>query len=243
MSEEIKTEPSDSGPSDEAGEDMHIHKPHPFHGLREFLKEYGIIVLGVLTALALEQAVETLRQGEQIEQLRHALRGELADSRARWEDMAAGQACAEARLDAIERWLRVAPPTARLVDAYQPMLWNMHSSAWDIAKASPAAQHIPLEERLLYASLYSAIDNWRDYLNEERTNAVQLDALLMTANQPEHRREVAMRVAMARQYLTRRLRNYPYFFTRLDQLHIRPDARQLTIVHDHKALCAPLQTG
>ena len=37
---------------------MDIHKPKPWHGVREFLKEYVIIVVGVLTALAAEQAVE-----------------------------------------------------------------------------------------------------------------------------------------------------------------------------------------
>jgi hypothetical protein len=31
---------------------MDIHKPKPWHGVREFLKEYVIIVVGVLTALA-----------------------------------------------------------------------------------------------------------------------------------------------------------------------------------------------
>ena len=30
---------------------MDIHKPKPWHGFREFLKEYAIIVVGVLTAL------------------------------------------------------------------------------------------------------------------------------------------------------------------------------------------------
>ena len=30
---------------------MDIHKPHSMHSLREFLKEGGIIVLGVLIAL------------------------------------------------------------------------------------------------------------------------------------------------------------------------------------------------
>ena len=34
---------------------MEIHKPKPWHGFREFLKEYLIIVVGVLTALAGEQ--------------------------------------------------------------------------------------------------------------------------------------------------------------------------------------------
>jgi len=37
-----------------------IHKPKPWHGLREFLKEYVIIVVGVLTALAAEAGVEWL---------------------------------------------------------------------------------------------------------------------------------------------------------------------------------------
>jgi len=39
---------------------MDIHKPKPWHGVREFLKEYLIIVVGVLTALAAESAVEAV---------------------------------------------------------------------------------------------------------------------------------------------------------------------------------------
>lgn len=39
---------------------MEIHKPKPWHTVREFLKEYAIIVLSVITALAAEQAVEWL---------------------------------------------------------------------------------------------------------------------------------------------------------------------------------------
>jgi hypothetical protein len=42
-----------SHPSGEPlGGGMDIHKPKPWHGLREFLKEYLIIVVGVMTALA-----------------------------------------------------------------------------------------------------------------------------------------------------------------------------------------------
>jgi hypothetical protein len=37
---------------------MDIHKPKPWHGVREFLKEYLIVVGGLLTALAAEQGVE-----------------------------------------------------------------------------------------------------------------------------------------------------------------------------------------
>jgi hypothetical protein len=41
---------------------MDIHKPKPWRGLREFLKEYLIIVVGVLTALAGEQIVESVHR-------------------------------------------------------------------------------------------------------------------------------------------------------------------------------------
>ena len=46
---------------------MDIHKPKPWHNVREFLKEYAIIVVGVLTALAAEQAVEWLHWQHEVE--------------------------------------------------------------------------------------------------------------------------------------------------------------------------------
>jgi hypothetical protein len=218
---------------------MHFHLPKPLHGWRQFAGEVGIIVIGVLIALGAEQVVESIHERSEVGELRRALRAELADTRARWESMRDGDDCSLKRLDAIDRWARTAPPGARLQNAFSPMLWNMHSSAWDVAKTSAAAQHFPLDERLLYGSLYSAVDNWRVFLNDERGNAMQLGALAATADQPEHRREIAMRVDMARQFIVRRHRNYAYFFTRLDALRIRPDASQLTITNDPQALCKP----
>ena len=56
---------------------MDIHKPKPFHNGREFLKEYGIIVLGVLTALGLEQAIESWHERQQFAETREAIDAEL----------------------------------------------------------------------------------------------------------------------------------------------------------------------
>jgi hypothetical protein len=53
---------------------MEIHRLKPVHGWREFLKEVGIIVLGVLIALAAEQAAETLRHEQQVEVGERALK-------------------------------------------------------------------------------------------------------------------------------------------------------------------------
>jgi hypothetical protein len=65
--------PSDAGP--EAA--MHIHKPKAAHSMGEFLSEIGVIVVGVLIALALEQAVEALHWAHKVHQADERLRAEL----------------------------------------------------------------------------------------------------------------------------------------------------------------------
>ena len=60
---------------------MDIHLPKPFHNWREFLKEYGIIVLGVLTALGLEQAIEWVHHRAQVREATERLRAESLENR------------------------------------------------------------------------------------------------------------------------------------------------------------------
>jgi hypothetical protein len=218
---------------------MHVHLPKPLHGWRPFAGEVGIIVVGVLIALAAQQVVETIHQRDDVEQLVAALRSELGDDRARWEHIRASDACTLQRLDALDRWLATAPAGAKLDRPYRLFLWNMHSSAWDLAKTSPAA-HIPLRQRLTYASLYGAIDNWRQFINEENANAAMLSGLLATAGQPENRRQVPFHIAQARFLVNRRQLNYDYFFTRFDALGIKADESQLTVRPNDRRLCEPL---
>jgi hypothetical protein len=58
--------------------EVEIHKPKPIRNWREFLKEYAIIVLGVLTALSLEQMVETWREHRQYREARQAMFDEMS---------------------------------------------------------------------------------------------------------------------------------------------------------------------
>lgn len=220
---------------------MHFHLPKPLHGWRVLAGEVGIIVLGVLIALAAQQLVEDIHDRRDVAQLRSALRAELAGDRARWEDLRASDRCTLQRLDALDRWAATAPAHARLVRPYALLLWNMHSSAWDIAKTSPAVGKIPLDERLTFGDLYAAIDNWREYFAEERANSIELSALLENADQPDSRRQIRFYVAKARVLARRRADNYPYFFKRFDALKIAPDPSQITITRDPKALCGPLE--
>jgi len=212
----------------------------PPHGWNAVAWELAIVTLGVLIALGAQQIVEGIHDRREVGQLRSALRAELADDRARWEHMRASDPCTLQRLDAIDRWLATAPREAKLIDAYRLFLWNMHSSAWDLAKTSPATTDIPLKERLTYASLYGAIDNWRPFLDEENKNSRAITTLAATADQPQNRAQLPTLIAQARILLQRRKFNYDYFFTRFDRLRIVPDDSGLTVAVNDRRLCEPL---
>jgi hypothetical protein len=215
----------------------------PPHGWSAVVWELAIVTVGVLIALGAQQLVDSINRRGNVAQLTAALRSELADDRSRWEHMRASDDCSWQRLAAIEQWVRTAPAGATLYRPYRLFLWNMHSSTWDLAKTSPAASDIPLKERLLYASLYGAIDNWRLFFDEENKNVQEINALLFTADQPENRSQVPYRLSKARAYINRRKFNYSYLFTRFDELGIKPDDSQLTVKADDRALCAPLESA
>lgn len=213
---------------------------NPPHGWNAVVWELAIVTLGVLIALGAQQLVDNIHQRGEVAQLIGALRAELADNRARWEHIRNSDPCTLQRLDALERWNATAPANAKLNRAYRLFLWNQHSGAWDLAKTSDTTANIPLRQRLLFASLYDAINNWRQMINEENANTQVLGGLLATADQPENRRQVAYRLSLARGYLNRRKFNYDYMFTRFDALRVAPDYNQLTVKADDKLLCEPL---
>jgi hypothetical protein len=84
---------------------MEIHKPKPVHSWREFLKEYAIIVLGVLTALGLEQSVEAFHERQLAREAEAAIRAEMTDNVNRIQYRLSYQSCIEKRLDDISALL------------------------------------------------------------------------------------------------------------------------------------------
>jgi len=217
-----------------------LTKLKPPHGWNAVAWELAIVTLGVLIALGAQQFVDGIHQRDEVAQLVGALRSELADNRSRWEHVRASDPCTLQRLDALEQWNATAPSGARLNRAYRLFLWNQHSGAWDLAKTSETTANIPLRQRLIFASLYDAINNWRQMINEENANTQALSGLLATADQPENRRQIAYRISLARGFVNRRIFNYDYMFTRFDALRIGPDDSQLTVRANDKLLCEPL---
>jgi hypothetical protein len=219
---------------------MDIHKPKPWHGFREFLKEYVIIVVGVLTALAAEQTVEWLRAQEAVGALRDGIRRELVLDRAHWEAVRSQDACVSQRLDAILAWAAASRPQALVSRAKIPRLWNLHFSAWDTAKANPVSTHLPIAERTLYSEQYDALAGQQRDLNEENHNWVEISALLQQGDSPEDKRALRKAAIVEKEALIRRRFNYAIIFGRFDRLQIpaqplSPDDRAAA-----DALCTPI---
>ena len=84
---------------------MHIHLPKPLHGWREFAGEVGIIVIGVLIALAAEQVVETLHWRHEVSLFRNSVDHEIANNLGTYVYRMRENACVDARLQELDRLL------------------------------------------------------------------------------------------------------------------------------------------
>ena len=135
---------------------MEVHKPKPWRGWREFLKEYGIIVLGVLTALAAEQVVEAMRHREIVGRGEEALRDNFARF-VTFRVVADEEApCIAARAAELRAILDAAGKTRRLarigpIPQPVPVPWQIDT--WEAMVASGAAPFLPQAKTVLYSRI------------------------------------------------------------------------------------------
>ena len=167
---------------------MDIHKPKPWHGLREFLKEYAIIFIGVLTALGAEQTVEALHWRHKVEQTEEVLRLELLDDNApqAFVRMAVDR-CFDGALGAISG--AVAKDADRktvqgLIARYQPRSYSWDAEAWHVILASDVGSHTSAQKMILWSAPYRSIP------------------MLSAADDRERLGQEAMRLADGPQHLT-----------------------------------------
>jgi len=149
---------------------MDIHKPKPWHGWREFLKEYGIIVLGVLTALAFEQGVESLHWRHEVETERDALRSEVRYNLATAAFRQSQKGCIDARLSQIGEVFRRhahGEPLGLRNRVARPPLWLATTGTWDIAVAGQALGHMPQREKLAFSDAFQTYKIFADLRNIE----------------------------------------------------------------------------
>ena len=157
---------------------MEIHKPKPIHNWREFLKEYAIIVIGVLTALAAEQAAEVVHWHYRVRDALNAVRLEVRDDDGpQAYTRAAAMACFDKQLDSIQNAIEVdrnrADITA-LIARYDPPSRTWDANAWDSMLASGVASHVPPDEMIQWGMMYAGIPVAQAATARERTDVAAL---------------------------------------------------------------------
>lgn len=151
---------------------MEVHHKHgPLRNWREFAKEIGVIVIGVLIALGGEQAVEAIHHRQEVHDARDALEEELAWDLGAFKDYVGTGPCMARRLDELDRWEKAWEDGRRL-----PLLRSVaiptgrpfRTAVWRVT-ASDAVARMPLRERIGYATIYDEVDN-QDRLHSEAAN-------------------------------------------------------------------------
>jgi hypothetical protein len=162
-----------------------IHKPKPWRGLREFLKEYAIIVVGVLTALGAEQVVDELHWRHKVEQAEAAIRLELRDDDApQAYTRAAAAACYAAQLDQLQAAVESGADRgsiAALAAAYTPPARTWDAEAWKAALASDVGTHTPSDHMILWSLPYRIITTLNDTNAHEIRARAELEPLRRAA--------------------------------------------------------------
>ncbi len=159
---------------------MEVHKPKLLHNWRDLLKEWGIIVLGVLTALFAEQAVQSFEWHQKVDAAIADMDNELtrgngpqAYARLAMHD------CVAARLDdmrnAVERGDRA--QSRKLIDSFWLPKRTWDSLARESATASDIASHMPHDRMFQYRIAYEMVPDLQRLADKELADLGDLRAL------------------------------------------------------------------
>ena len=141
---------------------MEIHRPRAINNWPEFLKEVGIIVIGVLIALAAEEAMNSYNWRQEVAIVRDSLDDELSDTLFAAMERVKIADCQRRTLHRLDELADQSQGT--LVLRNDPVTRNRvwGTAAWDAAVASGAVAHMPHDERNTYAALFSMVRMFRE---------------------------------------------------------------------------------
>jgi hypothetical protein len=141
---------------------MEVHKPKAAHSWGEFAREMGAVVLGILIALALEQAVEAAHWAHAVREGEASLKDEVADQGDFYAVRVAVHDCVDRRLDLIEgivEGVHAGVHQPQVGKVRYPTGALIRRDAWSALSAGAVLTHLPPERLLGYSTIYSqAID-------------------------------------------------------------------------------------
>jgi hypothetical protein len=162
---------------------MEVHKPKLVQNWRELVKEWGIIVLGVLTALLAEQAVQSIEWHHKVDAAIADMKNELSngDGTQAYVRMAMHD-CVESRLNAIRSAAEAGdrPRSRRLIDSVWLPNNTYDSLARESATASDVASHMPTATMMQFRIAYDVVPQLDRLADRELTDLARLRALPST---------------------------------------------------------------
>lgn len=172
-------------PHEEQG--MEIHKPKPWHGAREFLKEYLIIVIGVLTALGAEQAAEAAHWSYSVREAKASIHSELVLATVFADERLARKACSDAYLDTLSAAVAASPATweprpfdycgLSHTEVYTGFWRPWPTEVWQSIETGGAVSHFDAGYRLQAPFVFNFIREIGELSRDERRLAADLSPL------------------------------------------------------------------
>ena len=159
---------------------MHLHLPKPLHGWRQFAGEVGIIVLGVLIALGVEQIASAMHDRSSERQAHQAVYAEIKQNLSYMKARMATQGCVERRLDEIGALLASAgegtlSPQPKWIG--QPAIWFNSDERWQAATGSGRASLFSPDEQSRLGGVYVATKQFVGAEEREQDAWAQLRGL------------------------------------------------------------------
>lgn len=221
---------------------MAIKVPTPLNGWRVFWGEVGIIVLGVLLALAAQRLVDEWQWKREVAGFRDALREELNLDLGTYPYRAKQKPCITARLDELQRWLdgwREGRGQKLLGPIGMLNSWVIRTNVWDSRDPETFA-HMPRDEKLEYAFLYSEFANNEVHRLDERETWLQL-ASYDGADFLDHDDQMRLQGLITRARLrdSRIDQNYGNIIKRAEALGLHPKQAPVRAIYDPN-LCKPI---
>ena len=158
----------------------HAEKRHWLPDWRDFSREYAIIVLGVLTALFAQQAVESLNWRQKVEAALADMDNELSvgDGPQAYVRLAIDK-CVTSRFDAIRAAVERGDrnQSRKLIDGLWLPRRTYDFLAREAATASDVASHMPADRMLQYRIAYEVVPNMNRLAEKELSDFAHLNAL------------------------------------------------------------------
>ena len=220
---------------------MDIHKPKPWRGLREFLKEYAIIVVGVLTALAAEQVAEWAHRTEEVAQARAALHREIALDAMLAANGAREDGCYRDLLLQYAAWAKGGPKPAIVLSHLS--LPDVRTPVWDVVK-STAVANMDLDERFAFASFYGQAANQNTLVANTRDGSGQLAGYaFLDRLSPEQAGALLQDIGKLRTVLVIKRGNWSALLANARKLGVTPAPTPAGFAARIDAVCADAAAG